>query len=51
MRRSRETLRDYEQTRLTAPAHDALLRALDATTPTDRLVDLMHLQREVAAQK
>jgi uncharacterized protein (DUF1778 family) len=48
---ARETLRDHEQTRLTAPAHDALLRALDATSPTDRLVDLMRMHNEVSARK
>jgi uncharacterized protein (DUF1778 family) len=48
---ARETLRDYEQTRLTAPAHDAFLRALDATSPSDKLVDLMRMHKEVSAQK
>jgi uncharacterized protein (DUF1778 family) len=48
---ARETLRDYEQTRLTAPAHDAFLRALDATEPSDKLVDLMRMHNEVSAQK
>jgi uncharacterized protein (DUF1778 family) len=48
---ARETLRDYEQTRLTAPAHDAFLRALDATEPSDKLVDLMRMHKEVSAQK
>lgn len=47
---ARETLRDYEQTRLTAPAHDAFLRALDATQPTDTLVDLMRMHKEVSAK-
>lgn len=46
---ARETLRDYEQTRLTAPAHEAFLRALDATLPSDKLVDLMRLHKEVSA--
>jgi uncharacterized protein (DUF1778 family) len=50
-RAARETLRDYEQTRLTAPAHDAFLRALDATSPADKLVDLMKMHKEVSAQK
>jgi uncharacterized protein (DUF1778 family) len=48
---ARETLRDYEQTRLTAPAHEAFLRALDATLPSDKLVDLMRLHKEVSATK
>jgi uncharacterized protein (DUF1778 family) len=48
---ARETLRDYEQTRLTAPAHDAFLRALDATSPSDKLVDLMRMHKEVSARK
>jgi uncharacterized protein (DUF1778 family) len=48
---ARETLRDYEQTRLTAPAHEAFLRALDATQPSDKLVDLMRLHKEVSAAK
>jgi uncharacterized protein (DUF1778 family) len=48
---ARETLRDYEQTRLTAPAHDAFLRALDATEPSDKLVELMRMHKEVSAQK
>ena len=46
---ARETLRDYEQTKLTAPAHEAFLRALDATHPSDKLVDLMRLHKEVSA--
>ncbi|MEO8881956.1 MAG: DUF1778 domain-containing protein [Devosia sp.] len=50
MRAARETLRDYEQTRLTAPAHDAFLRALDATEPSDKLVDLVRLHKEVSAR-
>ena len=48
---ARDTLRDYEQTRLAAPAHDAFLRALDATKPSNKLVDLMRMHKEVAAQK
>lgn len=48
---ARETLRDYEQTKLTAPAHEAFLRALDATTPSDKLVDLMRMHKEVSTQK
>lgn len=48
---AREALRDYEQTKLTAPAHEAFLRALDATTPSDKLVDLMRMHKEVATQK
>lgn len=45
---ARETLRDVEQTRLAAPAHDAFLRALDATEPSDRLVDLMRMHAGVS---
>lgn len=47
---ARETLRDYEQTRLTAPAHEAFLRALDATHPSDKLVDLMRMHQEVSTK-
>lgn len=47
---ARETLRDYEQTKLTAPAHDAFLRALDATMPADKLVDLMRMHKEVSTR-
>jgi uncharacterized protein (DUF1778 family) len=50
-RAARETLRDYEQTKFTAPAHDAFVRALSATEPSNKLVDLMRLHKEVSAQK
>ncbi|MGD9838572.1 MAG: DUF1778 domain-containing protein [Afipia sp.] len=48
---ARETLRDYEQTKLTAPAHEAFLRALNAAEPSDKLVDLMKMHKEVSVQK
>ena len=37
---------DYDLTRLTAPTHDVFLRALDATEPSNKLVDLMRLHKE-----
>ncbi len=47
---ARETLRNYEQTILTAPAHDAFMLALDTTEPTRKLVDLMRLHADVSAK-
>lgn len=48
---ARETIRDYERTMLSPPAHDAFMRALDAAGPTDRLVELMKMHTEVAGGK
>ncbi|OSJ34224.1 hypothetical protein BSZ19_12840 [Bradyrhizobium japonicum] len=48
---ARETLRDYEQTRLSTPDHEAFLGALDAMNPSGKLVDLMRMHKEVTAQK
>ncbi len=48
---ARETLRDYEQTKLTAPAHQEFMRALDATEPSAKLVALMKMHREVSGKK
>jgi uncharacterized protein (DUF1778 family) len=48
---ARETLRDYEQTKLTAPAHQAFMRALDATEHPAKLVALMKMHREVSGKK
>lgn len=48
---ARDTISDYERTMLTAPAHDAFMRALDAAGPTDRLVELMKMHTEVVGGK
>ena len=48
---ARETVRDYEQTKLTAPAHQEFMRALDATEPSDKLVALMKMHKEVSGKK
>lgn len=48
---ARETLRDYEQTKLTAPAHQEFMKALDATEPSAKLISLMRLHKEVSSQK
>src|ERR1700726_3225983 len=48
---ARETIRDYEQTKLTAPDHEAFLRAFEATEPTPMLVSLMKLHNEVSKPK
>ena len=47
---ARETLRNYEQTILSAPAHDAFMQALDATEPAEKLVDLMRMHADVSAK-
>jgi uncharacterized protein (DUF1778 family) len=48
---AREILRDHEQTRLTAPAHQEFMRALDATEPPAKLVALMKMHKEASGQK
>jgi uncharacterized protein (DUF1778 family) len=48
---AREILRDHEQTRLTAPAHQEFIRALDATEPPAKLVALMKMHKEASGQK
>ena len=49
---ARETVRDNERMILTTAAdHDAFLRALEATEPTQALVDLMQRHREIIESK
>jgi uncharacterized protein (DUF1778 family) len=50
-RMARETLRDHERTVLTPPAHAAFMQALEATEPTDKLIELMKLHADVSAEK
>jgi len=50
VRAARETLRKYEGTVLTPKDHEAFIRALDATEPTQDLVDLMSLQAKVVSK-
>lgn len=46
-RAARETLRECETTALKPEAHEAFMRAFEATEPTPELVDLMRLHAEV----
>jgi uncharacterized protein (DUF1778 family) len=48
---ARETVQGHERTVLTPLSHAAFMEALDATEPSDRLVDLMKLHAEAAVQK
>jgi len=48
---ARETLRDYENTALQPSAHAAFMAAMEATEPTNGLVDLMTLHAEVSKDK
>jgi uncharacterized protein (DUF1778 family) len=51
VRAARETLKEYEQTVLTAKDHAAFLNALDATEPTADLVSLMRTYAGVVSEK
>jgi uncharacterized protein (DUF1778 family) len=48
---ARDTLRDYESTALQPSAHAAFIAAMDATEPTQGLVDLMKLPSQVSKAK
>jgi uncharacterized protein (DUF1778 family) len=47
---ARETLKEYQGTVLTPKDHEAFIRALDATEPTQDLIDLMSLHAKVASK-
>jgi uncharacterized protein (DUF1778 family) len=48
---ARDTLRDYQSTALQPSAHAAFIAAMEATEPTEGLVDLMTLHAEVSKTK
>ena len=50
-RAARETIRDYEMTTLKPDAHEAFMRALDATEPSRDMVELMRMHAEGTTTK
>jgi uncharacterized protein (DUF1778 family) len=48
---ARDTLRDYEVTALQPSAHAAFAAALEATEPSESLMDLMTLHAEISRPK